>query len=305
MDIEQAKSVPLTVILDTLGNKPTQQENNEIKYPSIFSNNKTGNLIINTDTNTWHDSSTGKNGDTISLVTSYLEFTGADHTQKDALRWIGNMCGYALMIQPVSCTENIPSHAGLKVIGSSRIQSADLIRHIESLGFPVHLAQRYIREIRVYDKPAGKTFRALGLRNEDGGYYAFSPSFAGFVGKANITFIRGTAEKSDSYHIFKDAFDFLAALAGFRNGRPFEDPAIILNSYANLPKVTACIQGYSQKKTVFSWMTNDASGQEATGELARFSQSEPGLEHFAMNGKYAPYESVYAWHTMQTLRSAL
>lgn len=303
MDIEQAKSVPLTVILNILGHKPTQQKNSKLTYRSIFGKAQKSNLIININTNTWDDSSTEENGDTISLVTGYLKSEGESHAVKDALRWISNMCGYAVKIEPICFEENIQKHVGLIVVNSSHVQTTELIQYIESHGIPLPLAQRYLKEIRIYDKPAGKTFRTLGLRNEDGGYHAFSPSFAGFVGKENITFIRGTVPKPDCVHIFKDIFDFLSALALLRNGSPFEDDVIILNSFANLTKATPYIKGYGYCMA-FSWMGNDTPGQKATQSLSRFFKTEPDLVHAKMNDVYAPHESVHAWHMQQTLRPA-
>lgn len=272
-----------------------QQEINEIKYPSLFSQSKIGNLIINTATNTWYDSSTGKSGDTISLVTSYLKTEGESYTIKDACRWIENMCGHAAKIEPIRNEENIPKHSDLIVVDNTQICRIPLIRHIEALGFDIQTAQRYLKEIRIYQKQSNRTIRAIGLRNEDGGYYAFNPCFAGFVGKENITFIRGTIAKPDSIHIFRDIFDFLSAIAGLQNGRPFRGDAIILNSYAYLTKATPFIKGYGYKMA-FSWLTNDREGDDATRSLFRFLKTEPNIVHFQMNDIYISNVNVYAWY---------
>jgi hypothetical protein len=302
MNIQQAKGIPLAVILNILGCLPRKTYPQQTIYPSLFATRKSDELVVNTVSNTWYDSSTQKSGTAIDLVTAYLQREGENHTAKDALRWLTNMCGYARCIEPIDTSEKLFRHKNWFTVDAAPLRLKSLIAYLESQGIPLIQAQRYLKEVRIYNKKEGKTIRIAGLRNEDGGYYLCHPDFQGMVGKENITFIRGTVTKPEGIHIFKDVFDFLSVIVGLQTGIPFREDVIILNCFQYLPKATPYIKGYGYQKA-YSWMPNTSTGKRATKSLSRFLTTEPHLLHFRMNGTYKAHEKPHAWHLQQTFRS--
>lgn len=110
MNIEQAKRVPLPVILHILGLTQTQQQNT----------NET---------------------DVITYVCRHLESTGESATEADAARWITNMTGQAPRIVPVVEMETSELNKRLYIDGIEPITNPVLINHIESQGVPLSIAQ--------------------------------------------------------------------------------------------------------------------------------------------------------------------
>lgn len=265
MNIEQAKRVPLAVILNILGIKQKQPKN----------------LV---------------EGESIPYVRKYLAERGEGCSESDAVRWIKIMTGLAPKIEPIIEADVItPEEKACFVEGIELITNPVLIHHLEKQGIPLCVAENYMQEIRVCQRGTKQIFYALGFRNEVGGWAYNNPFRKGFIGKRYITFIRGTKVKPDGIHIFKDAADFMAALIRLENGRMFKDDAIVLNCIANLPRATPYIKGYGYR-VAHTWMDNCATGKAATQSLDNFFKTEDRLIHMPMNEFYAPYLGVSAWH---------
>ncbi|GAA3913575.1 hypothetical protein GO495_17580 [Chitinophaga oryziterrae] len=265
MNIEQAKRVPLSVILNILGLKQKHPKN-AIK------------------------------GESIPYVRKYLAERGEGSAEADAVRWITIMTALAPKITPVIESIRATSEEKAQFVdGIKPICNPVLIGHLENQGIPLSVAQSYMKEIRVCQKGTKQIFYALGFRNEVGGWSYSNPFRKGFIGKCYITFIRGTQVKPDGIHIFKDDADFMAALIRLENGRMFKDDAIVLNSMANLPRATPYIKGYGYR-VVHTWMDNCETGKAATQSLDNFFKTEDRLLHMPMNRVYAPYLGVSPWH---------
>jgi hypothetical protein len=298
MNIEQAKSIPLAQILDILGCQPTQQKNNEAWY--CFRNEKTASFKVNIPRNVWYDHGVGRGGDAISLVRYHLELSGESFTVSDALRWLTNMTGQAPKIMPVIEPEEVKAEPPKYFIeDKSAIKHELLIEYLEKRGIPLSVAQRYMKEVKVVNRETKKYFKALGMRNEDGGWEVRNEFFKGSIGKKNITFIRGSDPNCDSFHIFEGMFDFLSALIQQENGQHFKGDAIITHSVALLTKATPYIKDYERYRLAYSWMDNDEAGKKATIALDDFFKTQNQLLHQPKNELYRPYKDVNAWHMVR------
>ncbi|MGN8037818.1 hypothetical protein ACTJJ0_22190 [Chitinophaga sp. 22321] len=264
MNIEQAKRVPLPVILHILGLTQTQLKNTD-------------------------------ETDVITYVCRHLESTGENATEADAVRWIIHMTGQAPRIAPVVEVEAPELNKRQYIDGIEPITNPLLINHIESKGIPLNIAQRYLKRVRVCSKDTHDFFYALGFRNESGGWAYYNPFENGFVGDMDISFIRGTDIKPEGIHIFKNDRDFMAAVIRMNNGQPLKYDALILNDIANLPQATPYIYQYGYR-TAFTWMDNCQVGKAATQSLDDYFKTEDRLQHAPMNGLYRPYLGVSAWH---------
>lgn len=96
MNIEQAKYIPISEILDKLNCTPSRIAGYDLYYLSPLRQEKTASFHVNTAKNIWYDHGIGEGGDGIKLVCKYLESCGMDHAVPDALRWLKNMLGHAV-----------------------------------------------------------------------------------------------------------------------------------------------------------------------------------------------------------------
>ncbi len=294
MNIEQAKLLPLALILEKIGCKPTAEKPQRAVYLSPLRAEKTASFHVHTGKNFWYDFGLGKGGAVIGFVCAYLESQHEACTVPDALRWLKNMTGNAPAIAPVKTIELVAEGAKLVIREKKQVKHPALVQYLNKRRIPLAIGQHYLEEVSVFNTETRKTFFALGLQNEDAGYEIRNPFFKGSAGPKSITFIRGTTPKPEGINIFEGSFDYLSLIA-YRNGEPFDDDTIILNSLSCLKKATPYIQNYGYR-IAYTWMDNDTAGQNATIAWADYFKTQDCLTHKPMNELYAPHKDINAWH---------
>lgn len=297
MDKSHADSIAISEILDKLQIQPEHIGNAKALYRSPISKEKQPSFWVYFKTNTWYDYAIPAGGDLQEFACRYLKFTGEAHTPADVMRWTVNMSGNRL---PFADTDNnvlsFSKSDAPVLIGKSaeHIRFMGLIRYLEGLGIPVSLACRYAKELKVFNRKTGKTFIAIGVLNENGGYNLYNPFFNGSIAPYGITFFRGASPRSRNIHVFKNIFDFLSVLT--RLGyQAWEHDTIILHANSNAQLAAPYVRNYGYK-AMYTWMDNDESGRKATAILHGFLLSQPGLVHLKMNRVYEDFHSVNAWH---------
>lgn len=300
MNIKQAKSIQISMLLDKLGlqpsKSPSQTNKHEIWYLSPFRAEKTPSFHLNVAKNIWFDFGMGKGGDVLGFVSSFLESSGESHTVVDSLRWLRNMAG-GLKIEPIE--RNLPSDhqptEGAWVIKKSKpLAHKALIQYLESRGIDKQVGQDHLREVHVQNTATQKGYFALGFPNEEGGFEVRNQFFKGTVKPKAISFVRGAKPKPETVHVFEGFMDYLTAITQLKT-KMLSGDALILNSLSCLSQAWPYIKGYGYR-TLYSWLDNDSSGERATKALAEFVKSEEGLVHVAMNKLYLPHKDVNACH---------
>lgn len=296
MNIEHAKHIPISEILSKINIYPIQTGPEELCYFSSWRKEKTPSFFVNILENVWYDRSDGTEGDLVAFVCKYLERRKEEHTVIDALRWIKYVYNNVPISEPLE--KNFDDEdSGLILKSKKSINGYWLIHYLEIRGIPLSLSKLYLKELHVCNKHTGKSFFALGFRNEYGGFEIRNPSFKGSLKPRAITFIRGRVIKPEGIHIFEGMMDYLSAIAQ-RNGKRFRDDAIILNSLTCLKQAMPYIHNYGYR-FAYTWMDNDAPGIKATEILAEFFKAEENLKHVKMNAVYAPHKDVNNWHVHQ------
>jgi hypothetical protein len=296
MNIEQAKTMPISIILDKLNLKPQRTSGHKQLYFSPFRQERTPSFWVDTKANLWCDfgDSKWKGGDGIHLVRAYLDSENEGCTVVDALRWLRNMTGFVPHIKPVTDPEETPTEKTLVISQTGKITQRKLIEYASDRGIPLTVLNQQFEQAIVKNNNTQKKFYALCMRNEQKGYELRNPYFKGCIGKKDITFIRGTRPEHKSVNVFEGAFDYLSVIAR-QEAKPLTEDAIILHSLCNLKKATAYIRNYGYKNCL-TWMDNDQPGQQATKAWEEFCKTEQELRHIQMNSLFAPYKDVNAAH---------
>ena len=306
MDKDHANTIAISKILDKLNIRPETIGKTKALYKSPFYTGAEPSFWVYQD-NKWYDYGVSVGGTLTDFVQRYLKSTGESYTLVDALRWIANMSDdtYSFPQVPYDAHEQDEKNDPVLTIRSvDEIQFIALIRYLEGRGIPLLLAQRYMKQVKVFNKNTGKTFLALGVKNENGGYELRNPFFNGCIRPRTITFIRGTQPGSPRIHIFKDVFDYISILTELEQ-RVWEHDTILLNALSCVQLAAPYILNYGYK-TMYTWMDNNPVGQRATSILNSFTRNQPNLVHLKMNQVYADYLSVNEWHiASQTDRKRL
>jgi hypothetical protein len=286
-------------ILSKLSIQSKGVRSNKLLYFSPLHKEKTALFEVNTKTNRWYDHWQEIGGSPVDFVCAYLKYTHEACTETDALRWLKNMA--VSQDETALICINAPEEKQLKsaliLKSKKQIQHLGLIRYLEKLGIPLGVAQRFLKEIRVYNAQTKQNFTAFGLPNEEGGFALRNPFYNDCLGSQGITFIRGRTAKPASIHLFNDVMDYLSVMSHL-NGKGFNGDTIVLNSLSCLKQIIPYIQNYGYCRA-YTWMDNDATGEKATAWLNTFFKTQINLVHKPMNKTYAPHKNVHAWHMHQ------
>jgi hypothetical protein len=293
MNIERAKLVPLTTILNRMGAEPVRERTDDIWYKSPIRQENTASFHIKPSKNIWYDHGIGAGGDTITLVCAYLKHSRESNTIVDALRWIRNMTT-ELPLSPQKYSQKIEENLGWRLRDVKPIQSVGLIRYLEKRKIPVDLATQYLKEVTVTHSTTGSKIFALGFMNEDEGYELRNPFLKSSVAPKAITFVRGETVRPTSLHVFEGIFDFLSASVRFPDLIKLHD-SIILNSLSLLERSHAYIRGYGYT-TLHSWFDNDEADRRAFLVLQQYCTTEQNLTIRPMNKLYEKHKDINAWH---------
>ncbi len=289
MNIDTARTIPISEILRKIGCHPKKKSGNSEWYLSPFRNERTPSFKVNAAENIWYDFGESRGGDGIDFVCAYLESAGIGNTVADALRWLDNMFKAAESIRLFSPRDNLEEESRLVLKSVKPLTHMALIRYLEDRGIYKGVAEKYLKEITIFNTATQKEFFAAAIKNEDGGYDYRNLYFKGCVKNKAISFVRGAIPGHGGIHIFEGFMDFLSVIVS-RQGMPFYDDTIILNSVSCLKEATAYIQGYGYC-VAYTWLDNDEAGKKAALAFDEFFQSE-NIQHKPMNARYAAYKDV-------------
>lgn len=289
MNIDTARTIPVSEILSKINVYPKKKTGSSEWYLSPFRNERTPSFKVNTAKNIWYDFGENRGGDGIDFVCAYLEGAETGNTVADALRWIDNMFSGTTSFQIFAPRENAEEESRLMLKSVKPLTHIALIRYLEDRGITKAVAEKYLKEITLYNTSTQKEFFAAAIKNEDGGYDYRNLYFKGCVKKKAITFVRGAIPGNDGIHIFEGFMDFLSVITS-RQGMPFYDDTIILNSVSCLKEATAYMRGYGYRGA-YTWFDNDEAGKKAAAAFDEFLRSE-NIQHKPMNIRYAAYKDV-------------
>lgn len=295
MDIEQAKSVPLALILEKLGYTSIRSNHHETLYASPFSQREADHLTIFPLKNIWTDSALNKRGDPVAFMIIYLQYKEQPHTVEDALQKIAEITGVIPSILFIPFEKPLQEEHGKVKKDANSIEHRGLINFLNKKVIPYKIASRYLKQIKVYPQGKKKSFLALGLRNEDKGWEIFNPYYRGFKGTRDVFFVRGYNPDNKELYIFKDIFDFLSATIRLGKDGRLEKDALIIHSYSLMPNAINYISKHNYT-SVYTWMPNDDLGALATKSFGDFLKAELSLTAIPMNPNYAQYLDMSAFH---------
>ncbi len=299
MNIDHANEIPLSEILARLDFHPKRLSGNKALYSSPLRKEKTPSFWVYLNTNSWYDYGAGIGGDVVNFVCHFLKSTREDHTATDALRWIRNMSVQEIIVPPVGLDKGQDETAPLSIRSTEAIRHIALIRYLLQRGISLDVGDAHLKEVVIDNNITGKSFFALGFRNEEGGYELRNPFFKGSTRPKTITFIRGDVHPPEKIHLFEGFMDYLSVVTRFGKSYLAGD-SIVLNSVNSLPKAYPYIKDYGYR-TAYCWLDNDKAGNNAVRLLSEFIRTQKDMRYVRMNKMYTPFKDVNEWHT-QTLQ---
>lgn len=256
MEIQYIKQISITDYLQQQGYAPARVQGIHYWYYSPLRNESTPSFKVNTERNQWYDFGSGEHGDIIDLVCALHRCTISE-----AIRLLSGAKQVAHQEFSFGGERKTSKHK-LEIISVQSLTNPYLLRYIAERGISLSIANRCCSEIRYNN--SNRTYYAIGVANDAGGWEIRSPYFKGCIAPKAITTI---SKATDVLQIFEGFMDFLS----WQTLNPSSTcDTIVLNSLALLPRIQEKIKSYKQ---VESFLDNDDAGRKSFEVLKHFCPS--------------------------------
>jgi hypothetical protein len=248
MNCQQAKNIDIVEFLGLHGFNPIKEKGNDLYYLSpVRDKEKTPSFHVSKSKNKWFDFGTGQGGNIIDL--SFELYKTKD--LKTVLNKLENLnvSNFSFSQQQRSVETKEPQIKTQKI---QELRNRALIEYFRQRKISLATAKKYCKEI--YYSTSGKSYFAIGFKNDSGSYELRNKYFKGATGK-NITTIKGETSK---LNIFEGFFDFLSALQ-FLGVDGLRYKTIVLNSLSNLDKIKETLFSFNE---VNLFLDNDSAGEK-------------------------------------------
>lgn len=254
-DIQYIKCLSIRDYLLRRGIQPARENARCGFYLSPLRAEHTPSFKVDYVQNLWYDHGTGKGGSIIDLV---MGLENCDKSQ--ATRLLGN--GEISPITSLAPASVAPTVPALRILAHTPLQHAALIGYLRERGINPLIAAAYCRQVRY--EINGKSYFAIGFRNDAGGWELRSEHFKGGSTPKHITTIDNHA---DTCIAFEGFMDFLSYLM-LKKAEQLRIDAVVLNSVVNVGKAIPFLQRH---RAVHTFFDNDEAGRRATAQVQQLT----------------------------------
>lgn len=192
-DIQQLKCLSIRDYLSRRDIQPARENSRCGFYLSPFRAERTPSFKVDYVQNLWCDFGTGEGGSIIDLV---MRMENCDFMQ--AVQSLDNgeikTTASAIHVPAISTTP------ALRILSDAPLRHPALVGYLQSRGIDPATASAYCREVRY--AAGGKTFFAVGFRNDAGGWELRSEHFKGGSSPKHITTIDNRADTCIAFEGF-------------------------------------------------------------------------------------------------------
>ena len=294
MNIEQAKALRITAILEKLGHRPqyTHKGGEEWVYRSPLREEKDASFGVNVRKNVFYDLGSGLGGNII----DFAKLMSRSDTVSDALRWLDRFAGAKPPPGPV--LDKQPTDYQIRIDKIVPLTNGKLLNYLtETRQLSLPLVTPYIHEIHYHNGRKGP-FYAVGFANDSQGYELRTHGFKGSTSK-DITHLTTPERSARDVHVFEGFTDCLSLLTLRRRQKTNTD-VLVLNGTAMAERASATLKTANYDR-IFTWLDNGQGGDRVTQAFSRqFPQ-----QVYPMNGLYTGHDDVNAYLVAQRQHHSL
>ena len=234
MNCEQANQIDLVDYLHALGYDPFKIRSEDYWYSSPLRNEKTPSFKINRIKNAWYDHGIGKGGKLVDFATEYYHCNVSEALQKIVSFQEQKNLSKNIVLRPPVHLHNILSgdkdagETAIKIIAASQpIKEPSLCRYLEQRKIDKNIADKYCHEVIFIMSDKEKVYRAIGFKNNAGGYELRNEYFKGSSSPKYVSYLKNNANKIS---VFEGFFDFLSYRTIHQKDDQYLTNFLVLNS---------------------------------------------------------------------------
>lgn len=275
MTIKEANAIDMVAYLSVAGIEPAKVKGENYWYHSPLRTEKAPSFKVNRRRNQWFDFGEGKGGGLLDFVLLYENIPITE-----ALKQLEQASSL-----PIASSDTWPpTRAGIEIVSTQDTVSSPLIRYYQSRRIATKIAEKYLCEVHYTNN--GKSYYALGFKNDLGGYELRTTYFKGSSSPKAVTHIKNGA---DALAVFEGTFDFLSFLTIHLGQAIPPLDYLVLNSTAFFEMQLTEMQAYSR---IFLYMDNDKTGTRCTNLALTL---DPG-KFRDERALFAGYKDLSDWH---------
>lgn len=276
LSIQEAKDIDLVSFLSNLGFQPAKIRNNDYWYCSPLRDETIPSFKVNRKLNRWYDHGMGKGGNLVDFALLYHRCTIGELLQ--------NLTDDRLLQQPIYRQQLIQSTPDnhINILSDLELSSFALSRYLKQRNIPMQIAAHYCKEVRY--ELYGKTYYAIGFKNDSGGFELRNPYFKGSSSPKDITTMDHHADEAI---VFEGFMDFLSFMAAYQNEPVKHFDFVVLNSVSFFEKARPFMESH---QAVRLYLDRDAAGQNCSRHALSISS-----KYVDESNLYQSYKDFNDW----------
>jgi hypothetical protein len=262
MNCEEANQIDMVDYLSFLGFQPTGIKGNDYWYLSPFRDEKTASFKIQRRKNVWYDHGIGTGGGLIDFVRQFYHCDVSEALQKILFFQPQINLKNSVDRPPFHLHENSlinhkdASQTAIKIIAAKQpILEPWLCRYLKQRRIEKSIANKYCYEVEFINGEKEKIFKAIGFKNNAGGYELRNEYFKGSSSPKYISYFNN---KADNLTVFEGFFDFLSYHSLHQNQDQLLTNFLVLNSTSFFQRSLLLMEKH---ETIYLFLDNDLTGK--------------------------------------------
>jgi hypothetical protein len=281
--IEQARQTDLVDYLASAGHHPQKISREDYWFLSPIRDEKTASFKVNRKLNVWYDFGLGKGGNFIDFGIVFHRCTVSELLQKlsdnsqvfsqnllpAAIKKLQHFSGADLISH--GNAKNIGAYSSIIVTDAREISDPFLLNYLRQRRINLSVANTFCREVSFTLND--KNYRAIGFKNNAGGYEIRNAFFKGSSSPKYVTFFDNNAEKLT---VFEGFFDFLSYQTLVHNQQQELTNFLILNSLSFFERSQLLME---KSRSVHLYFDNDTAGKACVAAALKRSKQYHDESH--------------------------
>jgi hypothetical protein len=252
----EAKQIPITDYLSSLGFEPAYTRGNDSWYHSPLREERTPSFKVNTRLNVWFDHGSGEGGTIIDLGAKLHHCSLSEFLEKLSNE---NLHALSLHREPpkIHTIEN-----KLEVLSVTELKNPDLIHYLTTRSIDLETARSYCKEVEF--RIGERVYSAIGFPNQRGAYELRNHWFKGSSSPKDFSFIDNNEKKVALLEGFIDFLSIVKIDTQEVKELVAKSDFLILNSLRLLNRTIPILKHH---KEVNLFLDNDHASKEAKVSL--------------------------------------
>ncbi len=291
MNCEQANGIDVVGYLNSLGYQPKNIRGNNYWYLSPLRNEKEASFKVEKNKNVWYDHGLGRGGKLVDFVIEFYHCDVSEALQKiSSFHPQKNFQNIAVRSplqshQSSLINESHATETSIKIIAAKQpIQDLSLCRYLIQRRIDKSIADKYCHEVHFTNGDEKKMYKAIGFKNNAGGYELRNQYFKGSSSPKYVTYLNHKAKKIS---VFEGFFDFLSYQSMNKNQEHELTNFLVLNSLSFFERSLLLMEKHAG---IHLYLDHDNAGRKCTNIALKRS-----LQFKDESKLYKGYKDLNEW----------